>query len=462
MVFNDDGRAANDAQTAADMTCPPLMVEATTVPSRLAPTGRSETTGTLVANRSEAGIAARVLVVEDNPAAREMLIRILRKRGYEVDGAADASVAANLLEHQHIDLVITDLGMPGDSGLDLIEGLSDRTPYIATILVTGSGSTQVASQALASGAYGYLTKPFLQDEVYIAVLNALRRQELELQSLRNRELLEQTVRWRTMELAESLAELQSAQQELKDKAERIQALDAMKTQFVQVVSHELRTPLTVIKGGVGTVLRHGQRMEPAVQAELLSSVYSNAERLGRMIKKLLVAGAIGQGGIEHRGAPFRLDEVTAEAISEAVPDPSPRVTVRLTETTAVGDHSLIREAIRDLVENALLHTEGQVTVVTCQGVSEAVLTVTDEGPAPSQELFSRLFTEPFVQADSSITRVAGGLGLSLYLAKRIVEASAGRLTVETGRTGSSFSITLPTQMAPVSTTLESQQGGSER
>jgi signal transduction histidine kinase len=301
----------------------------------------------------------------------------------------------------------------------------------------------VAAQALASGAYGYLSKPYLPDEIYIAVLNALRRQELELQSLRNRELLERTVRQRTMELAESLCELQEAQQDLKAKAEQLQALNTMKTEFIQLVSHELHTPLTVIKGGVQTVLRYGGRMEPALQEQLLSSVQSNAERLGWMIEKLLVAGAIGQNGLDENQGPFRLDEVVAEAISEAVPDPARKVTVRLTESTAIGDRNLIKEAIRDLVENAVVHTEGRVTVATWQGVSDAVVTVSDEGPTPSPEFLTRLFTEPFVQADASTTRSIGGLGLSLYLARRIVEASSGQLTVERVGTGSAFSITLP-------------------
>ncbi len=463
MFFNDGRLSTADdlAEIADGMTCTPVMVDATTVSAPLVHGSDSETSGTVAANGSERRISARVLVVEDDPAGRQMLLRILHKRGYEVAGAPDASVAGDLLQHQRFHLVITDLGMPGDSGLDLIGALSDRTPSVATILVTGAGSTHVASQALGLGAYGYLSKPYLPDEVYIAVLNALRRQELELQSLKSREFLEETVRRRTMELCDSLVQLQIAQQELQDKARQLEALDAMKTQFIQLVSHELQTPLTVIKGGVQTVLRYGERIEPELHKQLLGSVHKNAEQLGRMIQKILVAGAIRQRGLDSDQGPFRLDLVAAEALSEVSVHPSPRVARDLPQVIAVGDRNLIREAVRDLIENALLHTDGNVKISTQQGGSVAALTVTDEGPAPSEDLVSRLFAEPFVQADSSTTRAAGGLGLSLYLAKRIVEGSSGRLTVERVGRGSAFSITLPTPMDALQSPV-SRQGGRGR
>lgn len=385
---------------------------------------------------------ARVLVVDDQLAAREILVRILHQRGYEAETAVDLTSASTLLDQKHFDLVVTDLDMPHGSGMELIEMLSERSPHVATILVTGCGSTDVASEALMAGAYGYISKPFHADEVYISVLNALRRRQLELESLGRRELLEEAVRNRTSELAASLVELHTAQEELRHEADHIKALDAMKTEFIQIVSHELRTPLTVIKGGVQTVLRYGDISDASVEHQLLESVGRSAEHLGRMVEKILDVATVGQGPVKMSRGPFRLDEAVLGAMDEATIERE-RVTVWIQQATALGDSDIIQGVARDLIENALLHTEGAVVISTREVDDLAVLSVTDEGPAPTQELLARILAEPFVQRDSTMTRHAGGLGLSLFLAKRLVEASGGRFTVTASGPGSTFSIALP-------------------
>ena len=380
--------------------------------------------------------------MDDEPAAQRLLVRILERKGHEAKIASDVPSAIALLEDEEFALVMTDLDMPGASGFDLIEVLEPRTPEVATILVTGRGSTEVASTALMSGAYGYLSKPFTADEVEIMVLNALRRRELELESRSHKEQLEDTVRERTSDLIDSLAKLQAAQDELKEKAELLRDLDRMKAQFIQVVSHELRTPLTVIRGGAQTVLRAGESIDPDLRNDLLRSVESNANALGRMINKLLVAATLRRGDVELGSESVDLSELARDAVPTEGPGRA-RVLLRTTEALVRGHRELLAEAVRDLVENGLAHTEGRVTISTWQAGDEAVLSVTDEGGGIPDDLLYRLLHEPFVQGDSSTTRSVGGLGLSLYLAKQIAEASGGRLDVSSGPDGSVFSIALP-------------------
>lgn len=386
---------------------------------------------------------ARVLVVDDEPAARRLLTRILEKRGYVASAASDVASAIEMLEKEEPALVMTDLDMPGGSGLELIEVLRSR-PNVATILVTGRGSTEIASAALMSGAYGYLTKPFLPDEIEITVFNALRRRELEIESRRYQERLEETVRARTSDLAESLAQLQKAQDELQDLNEQLRELGRMKAQFIQVVSHELRTPLTVIRGGVQTVLRGGDRVDGELREQLLRSVENNADGLSRMINKILAVNAIGQGSIEARSEHFRLDEIAHAALGTFDEAAKRRVSLRVSPSPALGHRDLISEVVRDVLENALIHTEGPVTLSTWQVGDEATLAVSDDGPGMDPGLVEKLLAEPFVQGDSSTTRSVGGLGLSLFLAGRVIDASGGRLEVETSpESGSTFSIRLP-------------------
>lgn len=386
---------------------------------------------------------ARILVVDDELAAQRLLVRILVKGGHRAEAVSDMRTAVTVLARERFDLVMTDLDMPGGSGIDLIDSLASRSPEVATILVTGGGSTQVASQALMSGAYGYLSKPFMQDEVHITVLNALRRRELELANLRQREQLQETVRERTADLASSLAALQIAQEELEEKAQQLQELDVLKSRFIQVISHELRTPLTVIKGGVQTVLRAGADADPGFRVQLLHSTEKAVDELGYMINKILTVATIRHGGFETEPETLFLDKLVREVCEGSSARAGGRLTLRATEARALGDPRLVEQVVRDLVENALAHTKGLVVVSTWQLGDEAVIAVKDEGPAPDKELLRRLFEEPFVQGDSSTTRAVGGIGLSLYLAKHIVEASGGTLRAETSEAGSTFTITLP-------------------
>lgn len=385
----------------------------------------------------------RILVVDDEPAAQRLMSRILENRGYKTSIASDVKSAMQLLEREDIDLVMTDLDMPGGSGLELIESLQADRPEVATVLVTGRGNTEVASSALMSGAYGYLSKPFLQDEVEITVLNALRRRELEVESRRHQGLLENMVRERTADLVDSLAQLQEARDELQRQADRLVDLDRMKGQFIQVVSHELRTPLTVIRGGVQTVLRSGDSIDPDLREQLLRSVESNANELGRMINKILTASLITRESIEATDHSISLDDIAREVMEAQDPGGRRRLVSRLTPAPALGHHEPIREALRDLVENALVHTDGPVTVATWQLGDETTAAVSDQGSGIDPDLLHRLLEEPFVQGDSSTTRMVGGLGLSLYLTRRIAEAFGGRLEVKSSSSGSTFSLVLP-------------------
>lgn len=385
----------------------------------------------------------RILVVDDEPAARRLLVRILEKKGYEAQSVGDVASAIDVLDREDFALVLTDLDMPGASGFDLIEALSPRTPEVATILVTGRGSTQVASTAVMSGAYGYLSKPFMPDEVEISVLNALRRRELELERRTHEQRLEETVRERTRDLAESLAQLQAAQVELQKKAEQLQELDRMKGQFIQVMSHELRTPLTIIRGGAQTILRAGDAIDPKLRNDLLHSVESNANGLGRMVNKILTAASLQRGDHQFGYASLDLAEIARRAVADVGGEAASRVVLEASEAIGHGHEELIRESARDLVENALVHTSGRVTVSTSQNGDNAVLTVADEGSGIPDDLLDKLLHEPFVQGDSSTTRRIGGLGLSLYLARQIAEVSGGRLEADCSSAGSTFTLVLP-------------------
>jgi putative two-component system response regulator len=177
-----------------------------------AATGQSE-------QQVESTESARILVVDDEEPIRRVIARLLQRNGYECETAGDADEAMLLLKEKAFALVLTDMDMPGTSGLDLIMQIVAMFEDIATVMVTGMDDAKLADTALKIGAYGYIIKPFEPNEMLINVMNALRRRGLEIENRNHRLRLEQMVRDRTAELWEAIARLEKAEKDLRGSRE---------------------------------------------------------------------------------------------------------------------------------------------------------------------------------------------------------------------------------------------------
>src|SRR5579864_2050604 len=147
-----------------------------------------------------------ILVVDDEHATRRLTVRLLANAGYHCMQAGSARAAVELIAHQTPQLVITDVTMPGASGIALVNALRPLHPGVATMVVTGRDDRETARAALDAGAFGYVIKPFQERELLIAVEGALQRRALELEDRQRRRQLEEVVRQQTQELDESRAE----------------------------------------------------------------------------------------------------------------------------------------------------------------------------------------------------------------------------------------------------------------
>ena len=142
-----------------------------------------------------------ILVVDDEDSVQKVLARLLERAGYtNVTTASSSEEARALLADREIGVVLTDMQMPGGSGLDLLRHIHGSMPHVATLMITGHDDTGLADEALDLGAYGYLVKPFRRSDVVISVNNATRRRKLELENLEHRDRLEAMVKERTAEL----------------------------------------------------------------------------------------------------------------------------------------------------------------------------------------------------------------------------------------------------------------------
>jgi two-component system NtrC family response regulator len=129
-----------------------------------------------------------ILVVDDEEAQRTVLSGFLRKRGFEVVAASSVEEALRTAAARTIDLVLTDLRMPGATGLDLLDGLRRINPEVPVIVMTAFGTVTSAVDAMKRGAADYLTKPVDLDELDVLVVRIL---ELRALVAENRELRRQ-------------------------------------------------------------------------------------------------------------------------------------------------------------------------------------------------------------------------------------------------------------------------------
>ena len=149
----------------------------------------------------------RILVVDDQEIIRVGVLRILRKHGFTCIEASDAFKTLELLEKEHMDLVLCDIKMPGMNGLALVKAMGHRIPDTAVVMVSSMDNAEMAMECLRHGAYGYVLKPFKTTDILIAVANALRRRMLELDYRDREAVLAGRVREQTLEIRASREEI---------------------------------------------------------------------------------------------------------------------------------------------------------------------------------------------------------------------------------------------------------------
>ncbi len=119
------------------------------------------------------GEQVRILVVDDEPAVRLVLQRILEGLGYHVVTAANGQEALDKIPQLNIRVVLLDIMMPGMSGMEVLQQITTNWPETCVIMVTAVADAQTAIEAMKLGAYDYITKPFMRDDVAQKVQEAI-------------------------------------------------------------------------------------------------------------------------------------------------------------------------------------------------------------------------------------------------------------------------------------------------
>src|SRR5215212_9067077 len=129
----------------------------------------------------------RVLILDEDRIILQSLSQFLSREGYEVRTSDDPDAANGILEGSQIELLLADINMPGLKPAEFLRTIRRRHPHVVVIVVTSFGSIEGAVEAIKLGAFDYLTKPIIDDEIRVVVEKAVRQQSLlfENQTLRN-------------------------------------------------------------------------------------------------------------------------------------------------------------------------------------------------------------------------------------------------------------------------------------
>ena len=371
------------------------------------------------------GKPLRVLIVEDSENDARLLLRELKRVGYEpvYECVYTANDMNTSLEKLNWDVIISDFVMPQFSGLEALKLVQGKGLDIPFIITSGKISDDTAVISMKAGAADYIMKDNLA----------------RLGPAIDRELQEKMVR----------REREKTSRVLKEREEELRVLrkiDQLKDEFVGLVSHELRTPLTVILGALNTVMTEDDRLSRKEIKLLIGDAYYEAEMLSDILANLLESARAQANRLQINEEPVNIREtigIVIKKISQQIP---PRqVNVECDESLTVNaDRIRLQRILHNLLDNAVKYSSSgtRIEVVVTKLNNEVLIGVKDRGIGIPSDLQGKLF-EPFQRLEQPSNKAAG-TGLGLVVCRRLVEAHGGRMWVESQPgEGSFFKFTLP-------------------
>jgi signal transduction histidine kinase len=341
----------------------------------------------------------RILVVDDEPLARARLRRMLA--GIEgvvpVGEAGSGREALDKLAELTPDCVLLDVRMPGISGFDVLDRLSEdpRTRELPVIMLTAAEETlEGMERALSGGAVDYLAKPISPARMAIRVRGAIERRRL-------------------------LREVQD-----------------LRTNFTSMLVHDLRSPITVVSAYADLLGQGGAGPVSERQRQLLGKIQESCGRMVRLIGEILDLSKLEAGKLHLEMQRFDLGGLAADVVERFGPSAGTKG-IDLSMRYAPEPHDVYADAGRldqvlmNLLGNALKFTRrgGRVTVEVVTRGDEVELSVADSGPGIAPSELPLLF-ERFSQTSAARATATPGSGLGLLICRHLVEAHGGRIWAE--------------------------------
>lgn len=383
------------------------------------------------------------LLVDDLEENLLALEAVLRRDDLVLLRATSGPQALELLLQHDVALALIDVRMPGMDGFELAELMRgvERTRLVPIIFLTAGGTDwERRFRGYEAGAVDFLHKPIQPDILRSKadVFFQLYRQRREVAAQRDQ------LKAATEEISRLLAE--SRQQ-----AAALKEADRRKDEFLAMLAHELRNPLAPIRNAVEIL--DLVSMSPDAVAQAREIISRQITHMVHLVDDLLDVVRIARGKIQLRVQRCDISRIVSQTIEDYRPTME-AAGIGMKAEIAAGplvidaDPVRIAQVVGNLLHNSTKFTPAGGEVHVCvhrdDGPQAAVISIRDTGAGLQPRELAHIF-EPFVQAEPSIDRNPGGLGLGLALVRGLVELHGGRVAAASdgpGR-GATFSLTLP-------------------
>ncbi len=370
----------------------------------------------------------RVLVLA--PTARDAAIcrDVLAEAGVVAETCPDVAAVCLGIDAGAGAVVLTEEALTRGEFPLLVEAVGRQPPWsdFPVLVLTRSGAdSEVALKTLETlGNVTLLERPVRVPAIVSAVRTALR------------------ARRRQYQIRDHLDEVRRVSDALKD-------ADRRKDDFLAMLAHELRNPLAPVRTGFHILKNPAFPSDRAVRVREMME--RQVDHMVRLVDDLLDVGRILRGKIDLQTAPVDLATVVGRAVETTQPvidtqGHEIRVDLPPAPVRVVGDADRLAQVFANLLNNAAKYTEkgGHIRVAVGRDGGSAVVRVSDDGVGMAPELLPRVW-DLFTQAERSLDRSQGGLGLGLTLVRRLVEMHGGTVEARSeglGR-GSEFVVRLP-------------------
>lgn len=382
---------------------------------------------------------SRILHIEDDAGSRLLVRKILAAAGHEVIDATGGLEGIRLAQTSQPDLVLVDLNIPDLDGYEVTLRLRGSTGLRAVpiVAITAEGDRETS---LAVGCDGFLEKP-------IDARHFPKQIERFLDGHKERPVQPEDAQLRVA--SQRIVErLETKIDALLRANAQLEEMARVRREFLRNLSHELSTPMTPATGYLKLLLTEELGPLTPMQRKALVAVEAGASRFRGLIDTLLDVSVLETGRMHFFARDYDFGKQAKRACDEAKPrilDKQLQANVELAPgpMPAFGDPDKVRRAMAHLIDNAVKFTPkgSEITIrVSTVPATHGPVTgdalffeVADSGDGIPPESKEKVL-EVFYQADGSMTRKFGGVGLGLAFARRVAEAHQGRVQVITQKT----------------------------